>query len=113
MAHGSEPAVIVEIGRAAPRGIGRKNLVAIALAIACLAVLALLIHGVQSVHGPPDGSEHSVDTVLALMREVLAHDAFAALEGPCLKDEGKVAEAWVWYRAILGSSWMVRAPAIQ
>ena len=55
-------------------------------------------------HQPAD---YSVDTLLGLMQEVHFHNAFAALEGSRLEEQGKMAEAWVWYRAMLRSSRMV------
>ncbi len=51
--------------------------------------------------------EYSVDTLLGLMQEVFIHNALAALEGSRLEEQGKMAEAWVWYRAMLRSSRMV------
>jgi hypothetical protein len=41
------------------------------------------------------------------MQEVFIHNALAALEGSRLEEQGKMAEAWVWYRAMLRSSRMV------
>ncbi len=51
--------------------------------------------------------EYSVDTLLGLMQEVYFHNALAALEGSRLEEQGKMAEAWGWYRAMLRSSRMV------
>ena len=51
--------------------------------------------------------EYSADTVLGLMTEVFSHNALAAVEGSRLEEQGKMAEAWVWYRAMLRSSRMV------
>ena len=55
-------------------------------------------------HQPGD---YSVATILRLMQEVYIHNALAALEGSRLEEQGKMAEAWVWYRAMLRSSRMV------
>jgi hypothetical protein len=55
-------------------------------------------------HQPGD---YSVATILSLMQEVYFHNALAALEGSRLEEQGKMAEAWVWYRAMLRSSRMV------
>ena len=52
-------------------------------------------------------ADYSVDTLLGLMQEVYFHNALAALEGSRLEEQGKMAEAWVWYRAMLRSSRMV------
>jgi hypothetical protein len=46
-------------------------------------------------------------TLLGLMQEVYIHNAFAALEGSRLEEEGKMEEAWKWYRAMLRASRMV------
>jgi hypothetical protein len=51
--------------------------------------------------------EYSVQTILTLMQEVFVHSALAALEGSRLEEQGKMAEAWPWYRAMLRSSRMV------
>ena len=51
--------------------------------------------------------EYSVHTVLGLMQEVFIHNALAGLEGSRLEEQGKMAEAWVWYHAMLRSSRMV------
>ena len=51
--------------------------------------------------------EYSFGTLLGLMQEVYIHNALAALEGSRLEEQGKHAEAWGWYRAMLRSSRMV------
>ncbi len=51
--------------------------------------------------------ETSVDTILNLMQEVFLHSAWAALEGSRLEEQGAMAEAWKWYRAMLRWSRLV------
>jgi hypothetical protein len=60
----------------------------------------------------PDALYHqpadlNVGTLLTLVQEALLHAAMAALEGSRLKEQGAMAEAWKWYRAMLRSSRLV------
>jgi len=60
----------------------------------------------------PDALSHqpgetSFDTLLGHMQEVFVHSAMAALEGSRLEEQGAIAEAWKWYRAMLRSSRLV------
>ena len=49
----------------------------------------------------------SVDTPLPLVQEAQIHAAMAALEGSRLEEQGAMAEAWKWYRAMLRASRLV------
>jgi len=52
--------------------------------------------------------KRSSETNLNLLREVFIHSAIAALEGARLEEQGAMAEAWKWNRAMLRSSRMVQ-----
>jgi hypothetical protein len=51
--------------------------------------------------------ELTVETVLPLVQEAQFQAAMAALEGSRLEEQGAMAEAWKWYRAMLRSSRLV------
>ena len=52
-------------------------------------------------------SELAFDMTLPLLQEVFLHSGMAALEGSRLEEQGAMADAWAWYRAVLRSSRMV------
>jgi hypothetical protein len=52
-------------------------------------------------------AEMAFDTTLPLLQEVFLHSGLAALEGSRLEEQAAMAEAWVWYRAMLRSSRLV------
>ena len=53
----------------------------------------------DALYHQPD--ELSVETLLSLVQEARLHAAMAALEGSRLEEQGAMAEAWKWYRAML------------